>query len=602
MKHCEQLRLGDAQLLVDFWEAKMTKVRHIGPRTAVAFMAALALTVAACGSDDDTSTSGSGTDAVTDSTAAPADTGAAADTAPASSAGEAGADTTAAPGDDAGAQGDKIVVSLSTDVNLLEQHLFRTTGSYAVTRALYQPLLDQEYAEEGGANIGSEKTVPSEILESYEVADDGTATFVLAEDAKFANGDAITADDAVYMLKRSIEAPESYIPLLLPFIAIDSSDAFAVVDDRTFTITPNVPTPLFERFMTFQVFGPLQKSLAEAEATTEDPFAFSYFSNNVNASGPYTLTSWDQAAGELVLDPNPGWPGEVANAGIIVRNVPDAAQRALLLKNGDIDVAAGLPPRLLDELGSDPNVKIFTAPSTRINYIALNAGVEPKLADKSVRQAISYAIPYQALIENVMYGFASPAGTLITSNMETYDAEGAGVYSTDIDKAKELMEKSGVGPFEVELAVQNSHPADQQAAVFIQDALRELEITVNINVLPDSEYADKQNGRELAMSFHEWKSWGDDPFYQLTFLAKCKAFTNFADGCNEDLDKLIAEGTFETDPARRAEIGLEAQKLMVEDADRIYLWSPDWNLATRADITGVTKDFTEVERFENLTR
>lgn len=574
----------------------MAKVRHVGPRTAVAFIAALSLTVAACGSDDDTSsTSVTETDAVTDATGA-GDTTAAPDSTPASS---AVTDTTAASGEDGG---DKIVVSLSTDINLLEQHLFRTTGSYAVTRALYQPLLDQEYVEEDGALLGSEKTVPSPILESYELDDDGTATFVLAEDAKFANGDPITAEDAVYMLKRSIEAPESYIPLLLPFIEIGSADAFAVVDERTFTITPDAPTALFERFMTFQVFGPLQKSLAEAEATADDPFAFGYFSKNANASGPYTLTSWDQAAGELVLEPNPGWPGDVANEGIIVRNVPDAAQRALLLKNGDIDVASGLPPRLLDELGNDPNVKIFTAPSTRINYIGLNAGVEPKLDDKLVRQAISYAIPYQALIDNVMYGFASPAGTLITSNMETYDAEGAGVYTTDMDKAKELMEQSGVGPFEVELAVQNSRPADQQAAVFIQDALRELGITVNINVLPDSEYAGKQNGRELAMSFHEWFSWGDDPFYQLTFLAKCGAFTNFADGCNEELDKLIAEGTFETDPARRAEIGLEAQKLMVEDADRIYLWSSHWNVATRADITGVTKDFTEVERFENLTR
>ena len=569
----------------------MTNYRQRGPRLAVGFLTALALTAAACGSDKNNTTSGTVGDGGTATTASPA------------SGTDAPAEGSAAPSTDgATASGDKIVVSLSTDVNLLEEHLFRTTGAYAVTRALYQPYLDQEYVDEEGAKIGTKKVVPSGLLKSYDVAADGTATFVLADNAKFASGDPITADDAVYMLRRSIEAPDSYIPLLLPFIAIDSADAFAVVDPKTFTITPKQPTALFERFMTFQVFGPIQKSLAEAKKTAEDPYAFGYFSKNANASGPYTLTSWDEAGGEIVLDPNPGWPGKVANSGIIVRNVPDASQRALLLRNGDLDVAAGLPPRLLDELKTDPKVKVHSAPSTRVNYIAMNGVVEPKLANKTVRQAISYAIPYQALIDNVMFGFASPAGTLITSNMETYDAKGAGVYATDMDKAKELMEQSGVGPFTVELAVQNSRASDQEAAVFIQDALRELGITVNINILPDSEYADKQNGRQLAMSFHEWFSWGDDPFYQLTFLAKCKAFTNFADGCNEKLDELIAEGTFETDPARRAEIGLEAQKLMVDDADRIYLWSADWNIATGADIKGVTKDFTEVERFENLTR
>ena len=554
----------------------------------------LVLIAAACGDDDDTTetTAGSETTAATEApaettTAAPDETTTTATPTPA---------TTAAPTDE------PLVISLSTDINLLEQHLFRSTGSYAVTRALYQPLLDQEYVDAEGVRLGTPQVVPSQILASYDVADDGTATFTLNPDAKFASGDPITAADAVYMLRRSIEAPDSYIPLLLPFIAIDSADSFQVVDDLTFTITPNQPTALFNRFMTFQVFGPIQEALADAQATDEDPFAFEYFKTNANASGPYSLNSWDQARGELILDPNPGWPGQVANGGVIVRNVPDAEQRALLLQNGDIDVAAGLPPRLLAELANDASLNVYTAPSTRINYIGMNAGVEPKLADPKVRQAISYAIPYQALIDNVMFGFASPAGTLITSNMETYQGDTAGVYTTDLDRAKALMAESGVGEFEVELAVQNSRAQDQQAAVFIQDALRELGITVNINVLPDGDFSAKRDGRELAMFFHEWFSWGDDPFYQLTFLARCEAFTNFADGCNERLDEIIAEGTFETSQAVRNDLSLEAQQLMVEDADRIYLWSADWNLATRDNVAGVTKDFTEVPRFETLAK
>ncbi len=196
--------------------------------------------------------------------------------------------------------------------------------------------------------------------------------------------------------------------------------------------------------------------------------------------------------------------------------------------------------------------------------------------------------------------------------METHQGEAAGIYTTDMAMAQQLMEQSGVEPFTVELAVQNSRTQDQQAAVFIQDALREIGITVDINILPDGEYASMRDGRELAMFFHEWFSWGDDPFYQLTFLANCGAFTNFVfpigeeaaveAGCNPRINELVAEGTFETDPQRRNEISLEAQQIMVEEANRIYLWSPDWTIATQADITGVTKDFTEVPRFENLER
>jgi len=508
---------------------------------------------------------------------------------------------TAAPSTTAGVAR-PIVVSLSTNVNILEEDLFRSTGSYAVTRALYQPLLDQTYKETGGLRVGTNDLVKSPILDSYNIAADGTATFVIKKGAAFANGDPITAQDAVYMLTRSIEAPDSYIPLLMPFVAIDSSSQFKVIDDQTFTITPKQPTALFGRFMTFQVFGPIDESVAKAKATPDDPWAFKYFTTHADASGPYTLTNWDQATGKVILDPNPGWPGKVANSGIIVQNVPDASQRAELLKSGDIDVAAGLPPRLLDQLKSDSDVKVYTAPSTKVNYIGMNATVEPKFGNKLVRQAISYAIPYKVLLKNVMFGLASPAGTLVTSNMETYQGKAAGVYSQDMAKAKKLMQESGVGPFQVELAVQNSQAQDQQAAVFIQDALKEIGITVKINVLPDADYSAKRGNRELPMFFHEWYSWGNDPFYQMTFLAKCKAFTNFADGCNQRLDKIITEGTFETDSAKRAALSLEAQKIMVDEANRIYLWSADWNLATRANITGVTKDYTEVPRFETLAR
>ena len=289
-------------------------------------MLVFALVAAACGDDDDTTdttaapATTAATEAPSDTTEAPAETTTTATPTPA---------TTAAPTTEA------IVVSLSTDINILEQHLFRSTGSYAVTRALYQPLLDQEYVDAEGVRLGTPQVVPSQILTGYEVAEDGTATFTLSPDAKFASGDPITAQDAVYMMQRSIDAPSSYIPLLLPFIAISSSDAIQVVDDLTFTVTPDQPTALFNRFMTFQVFGPLQETLAEAEATADDPYAFEYFTTNANASGPYSLTSWDQARGEVVLDPNPGWPGQVANGGIIVRNVPDAEQRALLLQNGE---------------------------------------------------------------------------------------------------------------------------------------------------------------------------------------------------------------------------------------------------------------------------
>ena len=88
----------------------------------------------------------------------------------------------------------------------------------------------------------------------------------------------------------------------------------------------------------------------------------------------------------------------------------------------------------------------------------------------------------------------------------------------------------------------------------------------------------------------------------MTFLGGCGSFVNFADGCNERLDEVVSEGKFETDKARRAELSLEAQQIMVDEASRVYLWAKDWIIVTRSDITGVKKDFSSVPRLEAFGR
>jgi peptide/nickel transport system substrate-binding protein len=493
-------------------------------------------------------------------------------------------------------------VSDESDTDILELHLFRSTGAYTTTRALSWPPLDQTYVENDGILEGTWETVPSALIESVEWSDDrSSATFVVHGDAKFADGKPITAHDFVYTFKRAIDSAGSYIPLLLPFVDIDSSDLIEVVDDRTFTVNANRPTALLERFLTFQVFAPIDKELAEANSTEEDPWAFDYFVDHNNSSGPYTLTNWDRATGELVLDLNPGFPGEVNNCGVIIKNIPDAEQRVQLLQNGELDVIMGVPPRLLSTLEDDPNVTVYRAPSSSVNYLYMNRAFAP-LDNKLVRQAISWAVPYDAILSNVLYGYAQPAGTLVTSPMETYQGDAAGVYSFDLDKAREAFEASGVEPFSIELGVQQSQTQDQQAAVLIQDNLRQIGIDLEINILPDGDFQSRRNNREMPMSFHDWYSWGDDPFYQMTFLGGCGSFVNFADGCNERLDEIMSEGKFETDPARREELSLEAQQIMVDEASRVYLWAKDWIIATRSDVTGIKKDFSSVPRLEALGR
>lgn len=568
--------------------------RRLTSHRLLALLAVLALVLAACASGDaeDTTTTAGG-----DQPTTTADTGD----------GDGGDDGGEEP-DDGGETADKpeLVLALSDTPNLVEPHTFRTTSAYAVTKALYEPLITQELTEEDdGLLAGSRENHIGAGAESFEITetDDGLlGTFNLREDAMFSDGSPVTASDYKYVFDRSMLAEHSYITLLLPLIGIESPDQIRVVDDYTLEVETNVKSPLFERFMTFQVFGAINQEEVEANATEEDPWGAEYLTSNAAGSGPYMLESFNPDT-EVVLAPNPNyWDAEnVANSGITIRTIPDPNQRALLVQSGEIDMAAGIPPNLLAELEGDPNVNIFSRPTTGVHYLGMNQTIAP-LDNVDLRRAIAHAVPYEALIDQVMYGFASPAQGVVTSSMDTFDAEIGEQFTQDLDQAQQYLEDSGLQDVNLVLGVRDSRGTDQEAAVLIQDALRQLGIEVEVQVLPDADFSQRINEDELPLFIHDWFSWGEDPFYQMSFLTQCGRFTNYARFCNEDYDDLVEEGKFTLDPEQRQTISSATQEIFYDQAVWAPLWSTDRTIVVAQGVTGLDRDYTLVPGFKYLTK
>ena len=396
----------------------------------------------------------------------------------------------------------------------------------------------------------------------------------------------------------------SRIGLLLPFIGVDSVDQIKVVDDLTLEITTKVQSPLFERFMTFQVFGAINKKVAEANKTADDEWSFKYFETNAAGSGPYMIETYDPENG-IVLVPNPGYwdAASVKNTKVTVLAVPDSSQRALLLQKGELDLADGLPPKMVTDLVADPNVKVYKSVSSGVNYLAMNVGVKP-FDNQAFRQAILYAVPYEGIISGVMYGFAAPANGVVSTSMETYDAAIGAGYKTDLVLAKEklLESKVDVSKLTIPLAVRESRLDDQAAAVLIQDGLRAIGVNVEVQILPDGDFATKQNANELPLQIHDWSSWGEDPFYQMKFLTSCDSFVNYSRFCSKDYDKLIAEGIFSTDKAVRQAASSKAQQIFFDQAPWSPLWSADRTVVVKSCVTGVDRDYTLVAGFSKLNK
>ena len=565
-------------------------------RLLMLLLLALALVVTACASGGNTTTSTTG-----GSTATTAAGGSTATTAAGGSTA-----TTAAGGGTAGStEKPLMVVALSDTVNMVEPHTFRSTSAYAVTNAVYEPLIVQKLSKQPDGSLQASRTeYVGAGAESYkiELTDDGgmLATFNLRKDAKFDDGTPVTAEDYKYVFQRSIEGP-GYIGLLLPFVGISSTDQLTVVDDYTFKIKTDVQSPLFQRFLTFQVFGALNKPLLDENATADDPWAFAFLNDRSAGSGPYYISDFNPDT-QVVLKPNQYYwdAGDVANSGVVIQTVPNATQRAQLVRTGEIDLATGIPERLLPELAVDPNVKIFKIPTTGVNYMAMNVNLIPNV---DVRRAILHAVPYKALIDQVMFGYAAPAGGVVTSQMETYDEAIGSGYETDLDLAAKYLADSGESNVNLILGVRESRQNDQDAAVLIQESLRQIGINVEVQVLPDADWASKASEGELPLLIHDWFSWGEDPFYQMKFLTQCGSFVNYAQFCNKTYDDLVTKGEFSVDPAVRQDVSSQAQQIFFDNAVWAPLWSATRTVVVGKCVTGVRiGGFSKVPWFRYLTK
>ncbi len=484
-----------------------------------------------------------------------------------------------------------IFVALDSDIDHIEPMEFRSDAGYHATANMYEPLILQKLvpgAEEGMLDgISGYGSGLAEVT----LSEDGlAATVKIRPGAKFYNGDPITAHAFKHTFDRAMIAPRSYIPLLVQFMGFDSPEDVLVVDDYTLEFHLDKPSPLFLPLLAFQVFGAMDPETAKAHATDEDPWAFDWYHENANPSGPYIITKWEPGT-EYVFEPNPNyWQGSdyFQNSKVIVKVVPSPEDRELLLKQGEVDLALGLPFKDVDVLKADSNVKVYTIEYTRLFYLGMNNKTSP-FDNQKVRQAISYAIPYDVIIQEALYGYAQKATSPIPLGMPSH-TDDFWHYGTDLDKAKSLLAEAGFqNGFDVELAVRLSIPWDVDAATLIQSSLAKIGVNVTINKMTDGDFFGKLNNHALPFFIHDWYSWGNDPAFQLSFLLKCGAFTNYADYCNERVDQLIDEVTWTVDEAEREELMREAQKIIVEEAPWAFLHQPDWIVAVSKDFTGFAK-------------
>jgi peptide/nickel transport system substrate-binding protein len=515
------------------------------------------------------------------------------------------AEEQAAAEEPAAAEKPVIVVAIDGDIDHIELQQFRTIAGYDATANLYEPLVTQKAVkDENGVWIGVNE-FEGAGAESWEISDDGLVyTFHLRKEAKFADGTPVTAKDYYMTFDRAING-NGYIKLLLPnFAGVETIDQVKVIDDYTLQITQKKASSLSLIVYGFQVLGAMSEKTIKEHATTEDPWAETWHRTNANSSGPYMITSWKPGE-EYVFEPNPYyWRGEdyYGNSKVIYRVIPEASTREQLLRAGDIDIAQGIPYKDVKEMQSDPNLTFYTIKTPRVYHAGMNVTKEP-FDDVNVRKAVSMAVDYQAIVDNVIYGFGQNPKSPVGAGMPTHTEEFWPYEGASLDEAKAMLAEAGYPDgFSVDLLVPQEDQARMDAAVWIQSSLAQIGVNVNINAQPTAQFNSLLDTHEQPFYMFEWYSWGNDPAFQLQWNFRCEAWTNYAMYCDPAMDKIIDDLIVTSDPAKREELSKQGQQMAMDVATWIYLYQNDWVIATRKGVTGVGFYNDLHTHFSNLTK
>ena len=487
----------------------------------------------------------------------------------------------------------KLVVANGQDLDELDPHYFKSIQSYYLMSNVYDNIFAHPYheQEDGGlrpdADENGDWVLEPWLLESWDVSDDNmTLTFTLKEGLTFQDGSPLTAKDVKATWDRGVSPTSVYSNLVFNLMTLSSPDQITTPDERTVVLSLEQPTMFALKMLATNVLNIMSAAAIEEHSTADDPTGHNWFAKNTFGSAAYTLTKWTPGV-EWELSPNENfWNKEaVLNGGVLNRTVPSAQERLSLLENGDVDIAFDLLPKDYAELASRPDIAVLDFELPWPQYLGMNNRIPP-FDNVDVRRAVSHAIPYQTIIDQVMYGYAKELKSPVATGMPTSDYSFWN-YDGGPAKAKEILDGLGMSNFSFDMAVRIGFPTHEQIAIWTQSAMAEAGATVNILKMTDAEYREKFDSGALQSWIGEFYSWVNDPIYHLNFNFNSAATaTNGAGYSNPKVDELINAAMYEPDKDKRDEMSREIQKIVVDEAPWGLLYQIDWVLATRANIKG----------------
>ncbi|NLG68058.1 MAG: ABC transporter substrate-binding protein [Firmicutes bacterium] len=481
---------------------------------------------------------------------------------------------------------DTLVIGMSTGIliTLDPAAVYEVEGAVIVDQ-LYDKLVELAMVD------GRIEVVP-EAAETWQLADDGvTWTFFIREGMRFPSGRPITAHDVEYSIRRAVRLNRgpAWLRNQIGFTPDNVTDTVRALDERRLQLRVSQPFApnLVLSILTFPLTSIVDREVVEAHLTAGD-LATDYLKDHSAGSGPYRLVRWEP--NQIVeLEANPTyWRGAPPIRRIIIRDMPEPSAQRLAIERGDIDVAWSLTPLMRKELTAQgrTDLRVVQVPGHGIEYLAMNVKYEP-LSHPKVREAIRWAIDYDAILDDILLGEAIPLQTFIPTGYFGHNP--ARPYTRDVERARQLLAEAGYpNGCAVELVTNTGSATRADVAQIIQSNLADIGIRVQITLMQAGPMYEKYREQGLQMIVAGWGVDYPDP----DALAK-----PFADGSvrqlawrnawyDEEATRLTAEAMVERNSQRRQALYQQLTELVLHEGPFAILYQPVNAWVVRSNVQG----------------
>jgi peptide/nickel transport system substrate-binding protein len=449
----------------------------------------------------------------------------------------------------------------------MDPHYHTLTPNNALTKHVFDRLVatDEDFRLKPG------------LATSWEAIGDTVWEFRLRQGVTWHDGSPFTAEDVVFSFERVPQVRNSPGSFTIYTRAVQRIE---VMDPHTIRLHTAAPNPLIPNLMSGITI--INRGLGLQVETSE-------FNSGRAAigTGPFRLVSYSPGS-EAVMQRNPSWwGGQQPWARVNYRVIANDASRIAALRAGDVDVIDAVSTRDVEGLRANPGLSIASRPALRNIYLYLDhrrddtPGVtgpngerlpRSPLRDQRVREALSLAINRDAIVRQVMGGFATPSGQFLAAGMMGHDPE-TKPDPFDPARAQRLLAEAGFASgFRVVLAGPNDrYVNDDRIIQAVAQMWSRIGVRTELNALPSNVYFGRSAREEFSVGLSGWGTGTGEPDSPMVALiatpdrARGRGTSNRSLYSNPAFDAVLDRALVTLDPAAREVAYREATRIAMRD-------------------------------------